>query len=262
MDGVIVEQSGESTLCRIENFSEELKQRIRENLAAIAQGVAQVESLPEYFSYQNTLQRFLDRYVTKDENSKKGMIGELLSHILLPELFEELTSLSILFNKEERNVKKGFDIIYCNLSEKSLWYSEVKSGHKNSSSTSDNANETLLKRAYEDLKEKFLEGRESLWTSALIDVVLTLDANNIGSVKELLSADSPLNALAKSEDKNAILISVLYENPGNPVSIENLNNFLKQLKENGEFQSAIVFSIQKETFERVQDFLISEVPNA
>src|SRR5690606_31574732 len=79
---------------------------------------------------------------------KKGMIGELLAHLLLNYTDNNFTSLSILKNKEEKSIKKGFDIIYCEVDCDKLWYSEVKSGKSESGKEDSNTyNDILLNRA-------------------------------------------------------------------------------------------------------------------
>lgn len=263
IDGVTIEQSEEgNTLCKIEDFGDALKQSIRRNLTAIAHGNATSEEPIPQYSYKHTLNEFLKRYASKDDNTQKGMIGELLSHILIPEIFQNLTSLSVYFNKEERSIKKGFDIIYCNLPEKSTWYSEVKSGHRSANDNSDKANAILLERASTDLRTKFSEGRDSLWTSALTDATLVLGSERAIPVKLLLSQDSPLNSGKNtSKNKNAILISVLYETPENPASLTGLQKFFSASKEGGHFKDVIVFSIQKETYQKVAAFLEEEAKN-
>lgn len=257
--GVTIEKEENYALCRVEAFTPELQKKIRDELSAIALGAAEVAALPEYNNYRTTLREFLVRYNSKAEDTQKGMIGELLSHILIPELFQNLTSLSVLLNKEEQSIKKGFDIIYCDIPQSALWYSEVKSGHKAEKDSSEKANHTLVKRAYADLKEKFGEGRASLWRSALIDVSLTLDASMAANAKKLLSNDSPLVSPSISTDKNAILISVLYEPPSNCYTLNSLKVILDELLAKNEFKSLIVFSIQKETFQKIANFLEAEV---
>lgn len=262
--GVTVSQSGDgATLCHIEEFSEELKKRIRENLAAIAHGAANAAEPIALYSYKYTLLAFMDRYSAKDENTKKGMVGELLAHVLIPELIEGLTSVSVLFNKEEKAIKKGFDIIYCNLSKKVSWYSEVKSGHRSDPKNADQANKVLLERARKDLVEKFHEGRMSLWSSALIDVAMVLGSEKAFSVKALLSGDSPLTkSNAVAHNKNAILVSVLYEDQKMPITLAAVKKYLDDVKLSGSFKDLIVFSIQKQTYEKVASFLEEEAANA
>lgn len=256
--GVEIESDDRCTLCRITNLSDELKQKIRSELSAISVGKAHAESLPEFCSYKNILIQFLERYELKSEDTKKGMIGELLSHLLIPYLFTHLTSLSVLFNKEEKSIKKGFDIIYCDLATSDLWYSEVKSGHRPVDSTCSITNQVLIKRAYIDLKEKLNESRHTLWHSALLDVAFTLGDSKNSSVKDLLSKDSSLTSTPQSLDKNGLLASVLYEDFIEASDIPSLKTLLAQLISEGQFKSLVLFSIQKKTYEAIERFLKQE----
>ena len=262
IDGVHISQDGNKTLCLIEGLSDELKEKIRKDLSAIVHGSNEVLDLPKYHTYKKTLTLFLERYSTKSEKTQKGMIGELLSHILMSEFFKDLTSLSVLKNKEEKSIKKGFDIIYFNNSNNSIWYSEVKSGHKNTKKSAAEGNKILLNRSYKGINKMFLSGRDSLWQSAIIDVVLTIGSKKKAkSLKKLLSADSPLNKTASDKDKNVILISVLYENPMNALKIKDFDSFIEAIKDKKDFKNILICSIQKNTFEKVAKFLESEAKN-
>jgi len=93
-------------ICYIEDFSDDIKEKIRELLSSIWHGSVDAEQRPQ-FTYQNTVKRFLERYTSKTPDTKKGMIGELLSHLLIP-LYVELDAISIMKNKEENSIRKGF----------------------------------------------------------------------------------------------------------------------------------------------------------
>ncbi len=262
IDGVHISQKDNMTLCLIEHLSDALKEKIRDELAAIVHGSNEVLDLPEYYTYKNTLTLFLERYSTKPKETQKGMIGELLSHILMPNFFQDLTSLSVLKNKEERSIKKGFDIIYFNNSNNSIWYSEVKSGHKNTKKSAAEGNEILLNRSYKGINEMFLSGRDSLWQSAIIDVGLTIESQEKEiRLKKLLAEDSPLNKTSTSKDKNVILISVLYESLSNSLKIKDFKSFIEAIQDKEDFQNILICSIQKNTFKKVANFLESEVSN-
>lgn len=258
ISGVVIETASNCTLCRVTELSEELKQKIRTELSAISVGKAYAGSMPDYYSYKNILTQFLTRYETKSDDTKKGMIGELLSHLLIPHLFENLTSVSVLFNKEEKSIKKGFDIIYCNLANSDLWYSEVKSGHRSADATCTLANQTLIKRAYSDLKEKLNENRDSLWHSALVDVALALNSPDNESVKKLLANDSSLISKPQSQDKNGLLISVLFEDFIDGFDVSSLSALLIELISEKQFKCLVLFSIQKRTYQAIEQFLVQE----
>jgi len=258
IEGVKQIDKSNCTLYVIEYLSEELKQIIRDQLQGIWSGFAMVDSLPEYYSYKFTLQAFFERYTPKDSKTQRGMIGELLSHILLNHTDNNLTSLSILKNKEERSIKKGFDIIYCEIDCDKLWYSEVKSGKSETGKENSNTyNEILLNRAKKGINEMILERRNSLWESALIDVDLVIKENKGKlNLKQLLSKDSPI--IKSEQKKNVILISSLYHDILDCIDENNQVKFYDKTKLEGIFNDVKIISIQKSTFEAVANFLSDE----
>jgi hypothetical protein len=243
----------------IDIFSDEFKQIIREQLQGVWSGFAEADSLPEFYSYKKTLTSFLERYNPKSEDTKKGMIGELLSHILLNYQDNNLTSLSILKNKEEKSIKKGFDIIYCHLEDNKLWYSEVKSGRSETGAdNSTNYNLVLLNRAKSGIETMINEGRNSLWESALYDVTAMIKENEGRlNLRQLLSNDSP--SINSNQKKNVILISTLYHNLTDEINELSVSQFLNNTIAEDIFESVIIVSIQKNTFETVADFLSDEL---
>ncbi|MCP1252711.1 hypothetical protein NK212_12690 [Elizabethkingia sp. S0634] len=250
------------TLYYIDTFSDEFKQLIREQLRGIWSGFSMADSLPDFYSYRNTLKWFLERYNQKDAKTKKGMIGELLAHILLNNLNDDITSLSILKNKEEKSIKKGFDIIYCELSNDKLWYTEVKSGRSETGSVnSTNYNNILLKRAKKSINDMINERRDSLWESALIDVeIMIRESDGKIDLKTLLSNDSPI--IKTNQKKNVILISSLYHNLTDCIEEASLLDFHTDTCSENIFEEVKVISIQKNTFEAVAQFLTDELSSS
>jgi len=255
-------KGAEATKIEDTYFSDELKQIIREQLQGIWSGFAESDSLPEFYSYKETLTSFLDRYNPKSEETKKGMIGELLSHILLSYQDNDLTSLSILKNKEEKSIKKGFDIIYCQLEENKLWYSEVKSGRSETGMDSSTVyNRVLLNRAKTGISAMIAERRNSLWESALIDVSLVIkESEGRLNLKQLLSNDAP--NINPNQKKNVILISALYHNLIDEIDEINVSDFFEDTANEDIFEDVIIISIQKNTFETVANFLSNEITTA
>lgn len=246
----------------IDFLSDEFKQTIRQQLQGIWSGFSEADSLPEYYSYKHTLESFLERFTPKSIETKKGMIGELLAHILLNNEDNNLTSLSILKNKEEKSIKKGFDIIYCHLDQDKLWYSEVKSGKSESGTdNSTSYNLILQNRAKTGIAAMIDENRNSLWESALYDVsaMIKEDEGKL-ELKKLLSDDSP--KLNPSQKKNVILISVLYHNLIDEIEEASVSKFLNTTKIEDIFEDVIIISIQKNAFETVSNFLSSEITSA
>ncbi|WP_223151125.1 hypothetical protein, partial [Flavobacterium sp. GP15] len=243
----------------IDNFSDDFKEIIRKQLQGVWSGFSEADSLPEFYSYKKTLTSFLERYDPKSEDIKKGMIGELLAHILLNHQDNKLTSLSILKNKEEKSIKKGFDIIYCDIEDNKLWYSEVKSGRSETSKdNSTKYNSILLNRAKSGISSMIAERRNSLWESALIDVSLVINENDGRlNLKKLLSNDSP--NLKPNQKKNAILISTLYHDLIDIIDENSISDFLNSTANENIFEDLIIICIQKNTFETVANFLRDEI---
>lgn len=259
IDGVRTLERPNYSIFYIDYFSDEFKQIIREQLQGIWSGFAEADSLPEFYSYKETLTSFLDRYNPKSEDTKKGMIGELLSHILLSYQDNNLTSLSILKNKEEKSIKKGFDIIYCHIDENKLWYSEVKSGRSETGTDSSTVyNRILLNRAKTGILSMIEERRNSLWESALIDVSLVIkESEGRLDLKQLLSNDAP--NINSNQKKNVILISTLYHSLTDEIEERNITDFLESTVNEDVFEDLIIISIQKNTFETVANFLQAEI---
>ncbi|CAM3917673.1 Anti-bacteriophage protein A/HamA C-terminal domain-containing protein [Flavobacterium branchiophilum] len=259
INGIKHIESSNYSIFYIETFSDELKQIIREQLQGIWYGFSTVDEMPEFYSYKNTLSSFIDRYKDKAEETKKGMIGELLSHILLNHQDNNLTSLSILKNKEDRSIKKGFDIIYCHIENNKLWYSEVKSGRSETGvENSTSYNTILLNRSKSGINSMIEEKRQSLWESALIDVTLTIkQSDGKLNLSKLLADDSPI--VNSNQKKNVILISCLYHDLSDELLESSVSNFYNSTATENLFEEIIVISIQKETYNVVENFLRDEI---
>lgn len=256
-----IENNGYS-IFYIDTFSDEFKQIIRDQIKGIWSGFAESDSLPEFYSYKKTLTSFLERYNPKSDDTKKGMIGELLAHILLSQQDNQLTSLSILKNKEEKSIKKGFDIIYCNVTDNKLWYSEVKSGRsEKGTENSTDYNTILLNRAKTGIGTMISERRNSLWESALYDVTAMIK-ENAGrlNMRKLLSNDSP--TINSNQKKNVILVTSLYHNLTDRIDESSVSQFLANTSTEDIFENLIILSIQKNTFETVANFLSDELVSA
>lgn len=259
--GLKVVKGKKCHVCYVEDFSAELKSEIKDRLSEIFHGISEVNSSPLFYSYNNTLKSFLERYNSKDEDTKKGMIGELLAHLLLSKVYKEHRSISILKNKEEKSIKKGFDILYFDLKRNKIWYSEVKSGSSSAKKeSSTDYNIILLKRAKTDIAEKLESGRNLLWESAMIDAELAMsDSAQKIKLKDLLSSESPVMSKDPKSKKNAIMISVLYNDLKDEIKADNVDGFHDEVVNENKFLETIVFSIQKATYKKIADFIQSEV---
>lgn len=260
INGVSVTRSDGYVLCCVDEFTEELKVLIREELSAICNGKAEIQEYNlDCQSYEKTLAEFLTRYETKSEKMKKGIMGEFMAHLLINKVLTGLQALTILFNKEELNVKKGFDLVYVDTENDFIWYGEVKSGEVSSGNTPDGKNKDLLNVAKGDMRG-FLSGqRSNVWRSVIVDVNLTIAQDQRKKVKDLLSADSAHFELGGDAAKNAVLISVLFHDVASKVSSASVEAHLGVIMSEKVFTNVILFSIQKSTYSRIEEFMRSEV---
>lgn len=256
--GITIQNQGSFSICYIEQFSSELQRVIRRQLSGLYNGFADTEETPEIYSYENTIASFLDVYQSKSEATRKGMIGELLAHVVINHYFLHLYPISVLKNKEERSIKKGFDIIYFEDATTKLWYAESKSGAKGAAKDSSNANIVLLNRANSSLEKVFTSTRSYLWNSALVDVNLTVSNKSKKiDIKKLLSKDIPSKTNPPGK-KNVILISVLYNELKDKINPASVASFIAEKSKGTTYGTITVLCVQKNTFAKVAQFLQSE----
>lgn len=243
-------------ICYIEKFSTELEEKIREKISSLWHGAVDSKERTQ-FNYRNTIKRFLERYETKTDNTKKGMIGELLTHLLIPQ-YTDFEAISIMKNKEENSIRKGFDIVYCNKNS-SLWYCEVKSGgDENLTEDIDKKNLSLLNIALGDIQKHSMGDRATLWDSVLIDVNSTIFSSDKKiNIKKLLDDHHP-DTDNRIMDRNVILSSVLYKGLEKKISPTKLDKYKINIDSKKIFIDLLIFSIQKETYLKIESFLIAE----
>lgn len=147
----------------INELSNELKEAIRIQMSSICHGAAYADTGRRMYDYKNTVKEFLRRYEEKTTKIKKGMIGELLIHLLVSYYFDELDVVSPFFNMEERSIKKGYDVVLTESDKANLWLIEVKSGELHKGKNSNQTMSELLSTSKNDLKERLNEENNSLW---------------------------------------------------------------------------------------------------
>ena len=215
------------------------------------------------FAYEATLASFLERYNAKVTNTKKGMVGEFLSHILITELFDEFDVVSAFFNLEEKSIKKGFDLLLYNSLDNSLWITEVKSGNLHKNKTHDQTTRVLLNTAKDDLYKRLNEQEKMYWYNAVNSVRCALHDERdykAALVKILIKEGSAAaKNKATSNDNCVVLVSNLFEPLDTRISNKTGRSFLKRINKAKLFAKAVVFCIQKETYKKVIDFLETEI---
>lgn len=182
ISGVLKEDYSDYVLYFVESLSDELKQEIRSRLSAVCHGVDQAQSAAKIYSYKETAKEFVKRYKSDknaSEKRKKGMIGELLVHIIL-EIEGRFTTASPFFNMEERSFKKGYDVALFEEKTNELWIAEVKSGEIQKNQKDASAAATgLINTAKNDLKVRLNDYNTSLWLNALNAAKVTMSDSRI-----------------------------------------------------------------------------------
>lgn len=262
LGGVRIEynRKTETWAISIEKFSDDLKNRIRSNLAALCYGYKNVKRNSSIYSYENTVKEFVARYSSKSEDTQKGMIGELLSHILIKECVSRLRPASPFFNMEETSIRKGYDLILIDIENKVLWITEVKAGEVNGKK-SDAANAALLHTAKRDLKERLNANSPTLWHNAVFAATVAMKEGNVKeqvlNILDDILKDTIGNS-ATSQERNVILVSVLYNDLKDGITLDSVIAFTEKLIADNLFNRSFVFSIQKNTYSRIEQFLIRE----
>ena len=256
----------EWSLFYIENISEDFKKIIRENLISICEGNDPIDD-----SYKNTVREFIRRCdsSTSSEDRKKGMIGELLVHLILGEYYN-YSSASALFNLEEKSFKKGFDLLMYNPKDNSLWITEVKSGEVVKEHKANRNMSILINRAKNDLKHRLnnSEDKNELWMNAYNHAKLSVNSpNERAAVLKLIKNNRSkiYKEKANSLKDNVLLAGVLFytlSDRTDPDSIKESQSNINVNSDNNDsqlFNHAKLVTIQENTYEEVLDFLRREM---
>lgn len=256
MQGVEEIAVGRGHLVVVHDLSDELKDHISAHLTAICHGKALSDEDPAYYSLKRTLTEFLARIETKPWETQLGMLGELLTHVLAPIRFPEVTLSSVYFNKEERNVKKGFDLTFARSDWSEVWYCEVKSGELQHG-TPEEKIRALLGTAVRDLREKLSDAeRRSLWDSAVDDATKVLASAEARSVRDLLRADWVSAEEGRDWDKFGLVSAVLFHPVAtSQVAPADLEVRLATVDRAGFFTRLEMLALQKSTAMKVLDFI-------
>lgn len=265
LSGIRKTTVGDSIIVVIEELTDDIKREIRQRLVEICYGKANADSTLKAYSYSATVKEFIRRYKeSSDKNNtrNKGMIGELLFHVVFG-MEGDYVPISAFFNLEERSFKKGFDSGYYSSESNQLWIAEVKSGEMQKSQASSSAAMVgLLNTAKNDLKERFTSENNSLWLNAINHA-----RNAISDIKDEKAAimtllgqysDDAESDIYISSDKNVILVGVLFHHVDDEVDYKKVEaKHLRIAKENI-FASVITVAIQKSTYDAVYRFLEKE----
>ena len=256
-DEISIIEDGNITICFINDFSDKLKNHIKQYLTVVCYGPHinnpnQINAYP----FEKTIKSFKERYDNKTPEMQKGMLGELLAHILINNYMKNLKVFSTYINKEESNIRKGFDILYIDTANNCVRYGEVKSGELHGRETISQTNNKLLYAAETDLKDKLCDTeRRVLWDNAKFDASLFCSVNNNYNIHDMLNNDEDTHL---SIDKKVILVSVWFHDINDKIDIEQIKAFYERLLGRNTFSDAIIFSVQKNTLEKMKKFMFEE----
>ena len=261
IQGITKYKDEKCTVVHIDNFSDELKDIIRKNLATICHGAEASSSARISYDYKNTLKEFVRRYKTKPRNLRIGMMGEMMTHVLILEIMDEYSVASPYFNTEERNIKKGFDVLLFD-SQDHLWITEIKSGEIRSNMTVSSTTTDLLNDAKTDLNGRLNNENVSLWMNAVNGANLAIKNNDAKAA--LISIlhdrlDESTSNKIKSQDIKVVLTSVLFADLSQKVNSERVIRKHTSVISEKLFKDVYIISIQKESYIAIWKFLNEEV---
>ena len=251
MNGVVERKNGESIILEIHNLSDELKDKIKEQLVEICHGEYALVSASKYFSFDETIKELVNHRLPKAKNKKIGAIGEILLNVMIRE-FTDMKIVSPFFNIEERNVKKGFDIIAVD-SAGDLWFIESKAGEQGKLKSSTEKVCERINVAKKDLDTRLNKDNSQLWLNAIKSVNSSLDDNS--EKKTIMNILEKNSNLCSSIDKNVVLGGTVFCLFDSVIDSFKLSNLYISILKSNKFSKIRLIAIQKQTFQAVIDYL-------
>ena len=251
LDGVIINEFDEYKIIEITNLSDELKDKIKDELTVICHGQCALSGITQYYSFEKTILELVNCRLSPDKNKRVGAIGELLLNVII-RMVGGLEIISPFFNMEERNVKKGLDIIACDASN-GIWIIESKAGEVGSDSNSNKKVEERINEAKRDLQKRLNEENAQLWLNAINSVRASMggsDEKNV--VLKILGEKSDTNV---STDKNVVLGGTVFCSFDSNIDEAKVESIYEKIREQELFSNVKIIAIQKKTMEAVVEYL-------
>lgn len=262
MEGIEIAQVRGGTVVVVRSISDDFRAHIRERLADYCYGAAEVSENLGFYSFKRTVAEFLERYAPKPPKTKIGMAGELIAHMLMPILHADLTPAAIYFNKEERSIKKGFDLTFLSSTESAIWYGEVKSGMLKNNRHADDKAVSLVNKAATSLALMLEDATQlSRWNAALTDTRLTLEGGYAETARDLLRSDSDAVRAGTKIEKRVVLVGTVMHDLGHCiVTNDRAELIVETITKSARFTSSRILVIQQDALESVIEYL-REVAN-
>lgn len=259
--GITVSKEDKCCLICVENFSEEIKEMLKNRLVAICHGDNRAANEPQLYPYGIVTKQLWEKIQNKEEKDRMGIVAELLAHLLIKEVHNSFQTLSAFFNLEDNGFKKAFDVnFYCN-EEKKAWFTEVKSGLKGTDNSKDEKIKSLFSLAKSDLKKRIEKPSSNSWQNAINHLDLSaIQSNPKSALKEILSKGFHTSFIGQNQANtyNAILVGVLFHEVSEKIDFNVLKKVHDDINKQNTFNETIVFAFQKSTFVKVINFLQQE----
>ncbi|WP_027120838.1 Hachiman antiphage defense system protein HamA [Mycoplasmopsis lipofaciens] len=264
MEGIEITKLENCSIVEIKNFSKEFQDEISKQFRLICHGEKAINSDFKYHTFPETLKEFLNRLPTKivnnvktpDNNKRKGFIAELLLNVIIRIFFSNLKIVSPLFNRESRDMKRGFDLIGYDGCD--VWFIESKSGELNNEfNTVTKLIKNKIYSAYNDLYNRMTNKEQvgQLWLNAwnTVDSVLKDNTCNKSTILELLNKAS--RTIDDVSDKNVLLSAIAFCLVEHKIDKREINNFFEKYTKSKKFKEVKIIVIQKSKFQTIIDFL-------
>ena len=153
---------------------------------------------------------------------------------------------------EERNVKKGFDIIAVD-SNKELWIIESKAGELGNLKTSTEKACERINAAKRDLDTRLNMHNSQLWLNAVNSIRSALDdTSEKNTIVNILNKNS--NSCL-SNDKNVILGGTVFCIFDSAIDSTELGKLYDSILSSNKFSKLKLIAIQKQTYQAIIDYL-------
>lgn len=239
-------------ILEVTSFTKELKERIESEFRVICHGEYALISNSVHFSIEESLEEFLNYRLPNGQNQKIGAIGEFLLNLLIRE-YTDLEIISPFFNMEERNVKKGFDIIAHDTNE-DVWVIESKAGVPNAQQNASNKIRERLNTAQRDLNSRLNMKNSQLWLNAIKSVRSSVKSSDEKqNVIDLLEKASNTHA---SNDKNVVFAGIVFSSLKiSQISSNDVEDIYNNFLGKNIYNQIKIIAIQKETYKKIIIFL-------
>ena len=251
LDGVTITDTIDYKIIEIRYLSDELKEKIKSELVEICHGECAFNSSSKYLNFEATIAELVNYRLPKEKDKRIGTIGELLLNVIIRSM-GNLKIISPFFNMEERNVKKGFDIIAFDTNS-DIWIIESKAGEAGDKFDASRKVSEKINAAKRDLNRRLNTENTQLWLNAIksvrASVNITDEKNNVITLLEKLGNTNV------SDDKNVILGGTVFCSFSTTINLKKIETLYKKIKKENNFSKLQIIAIQKETFQAIVDFL-------